>query len=228
MQLLSISHSHIEMLKELPLRTTAIFAVLRGACLCIADAVNYSLVNLDSATLTPLLPISQDPPDSPPSEMHDLTQSSGTPVARPKSHQRPAILPVEDDEFLIASHTGSSTLGLFIKENGEPTRGTLEWASNVKSIGGWLYHRRFQNLADMVAPFLSCRLSVYRSPTAKQYYRGALSTHSRECSSDAGLLYHYNRPSVAIPNIRRIVTIAGNKGRTNTASLACQYHSWVS
>lgn len=94
------------------------------------------------------------------------------------------------------------------------------------SVSG--HHRRFQNLADMVAPFLSCRLSVYRSPTAKQYYRGALSTHSRDYSSDAGLLYHYNRPSVAIPNIRRIVTIAGNKGRTNTASLACQYHSWVS
>lgn len=135
MQLLSISHSQVDMLKELPLRTTAILAVLRGSYLCIADAVNYSLVNLDSATLTPLLPISQDPTDSPPSELHNLTPSSAPAIARPKSHQRPAILPIENDEFLVANHTGSSTLGLFIKENGEPTRGTLEWASNVRSMG---------------------------------------------------------------------------------------------
>jgi hypothetical protein len=149
MQLLSISHSQIEMLKEIPLRTTAIFAVLRGSFLCIADAVNYSLVNLDSATLTPLLPISQDPPDSPPSEMHDLTPSSGTHIARPKSHQRPAILSIEDNEFLVASHTGSTTLGLFIKENGEPTRGTLEWASNVKSIGKWDWFQRYLILTHL-------------------------------------------------------------------------------
>ncbi|KAK9898088.1 hypothetical protein P389DRAFT_170226 [Cystobasidium minutum MCA 4210] len=136
MQLLSISHNQVDLLKELPLRTTAILAVLRGAYLCIADAVNYSIVNLDSATLTPLLPISQDPPDSPPSEMHDLTPSSmpRDTISRPKSHQRPSIVAIEQDEFLVASHTGSSTLGLFIKENGEPTRGTLEWASNPKSI----------------------------------------------------------------------------------------------
>lgn len=135
MQLLSVSHHQVDMLKELPLRTTAILAVLRRSHLCIADAINYSIVNLDSATLTPLLPISQDPPDSPPSEMHDLTPSSMPTPSRPKSHQRPSIVAIENDEFLVASHTGSSTLGLFIKENGEPTRGTLEWASNPKSIG---------------------------------------------------------------------------------------------
>lgn len=136
MQLLSISLGTVDLIKELPLRTTAILAVLRGRYLCIADAVNYSLVDLSSATLIPLLPISQDPPDSPPSEMHDLTSSS-MPAApsRPKSHQRPSILPIENNEFLIASHTGFSTLGLFIKENGEPTRGTLEWPSNPKSLG---------------------------------------------------------------------------------------------
>lgn len=134
-QLLSIQHHQVDVLKELPLRTTAILAVLRRSYLCIADAVNYSIVDLKSATLTPLLPISQDPPDSPPSEMHDLTPSSAPSSNKPKNHQRPCIVPIEGDEFLVASHTGSSTLGLFIKENGEPTRGTLEWASNPKSIG---------------------------------------------------------------------------------------------
>lgn len=95
--------------------------------------MNYSLVDLEAATMTPLLPISQDPPEQsgngvPPDE-------SSSDFARPKSYQRPSIVTVAADEFLVASHTGHSTLGLFIKENGEPTRGTLEWASNPKSIG---------------------------------------------------------------------------------------------
>lgn len=166
MQLLSISHHQVDMLKELPLRTTAILAVLRRSHLCIADAINYSIVNLDSATLTPLLPISQDPPDSPPSEMHDLTPSSMPTPSRPKSHQRPSIVAIENDEFLVASHTGSSTLGLFIKENGEPTRGTLEWASNPKSIG-----RRTCSVTSSLqrthTPLNSCRLSIYRCTFAK-------------------------------------------------------------
>ena len=132
MQVYLISQFSIEQVKDLPLRTTAILGVLRGSYLCIADSVHYSLVDLDSATLTPLLPISQDPPDSPPEDSPD---SNPPQPAKPKSYQKPAILAVDGDEFLVAIHTGHSTLGLFIKESGEPTRGTLEWASNPKSIG---------------------------------------------------------------------------------------------
>lgn len=132
MQLYVISYNTIELVKELPLRTTAILGVLRGHLLCIADSTTYSLVNLESATLTPLLPISQDPPDSPEGDDNN-TRSPET--VKPKSYQRPSILAIGEDEFLIASHTGHSTLGLFINENGDPTRGTLEWASNPKSIG---------------------------------------------------------------------------------------------
>ena len=132
MQLYVITVTTIELVRELPLRTTAILGVLRGSYLCIADSVTYSLVNLESATLTPLLPISQDPPD----DLTEEQQEGRAPdFTKPKSYQRPSILPIGEDEFLIASHTGHSTLGLFINENGEPTRGTLEWASNPKSIG---------------------------------------------------------------------------------------------
>lgn len=133
MQLYVVSVGTIELVRELPLRTTAILGVLRGDFLCIADSVTYSLVNLESATLTPLLPISQDPPDSPPDD--DAREGRQPGLVKPKSFQRPSILAIGEDEFLIASHTGHSTLGLFINDNGDPTRGTLEWASNPKSIG---------------------------------------------------------------------------------------------
>ena len=131
MQLFHISQFTIELVTELPLRTTAILGVLRRSFLCIADSVNYSIVDLNEKTLVPLLPISQDPPDDEPAD-GDAPRTE----AKPKSYQKPSIMPVEEDEFLVASHTGHTTLGLFIRENGEPTRGTLEWASNVKSIGG--------------------------------------------------------------------------------------------
>uniref|UniRef100_A0A0K3C490 BY PROTMAP: gi/472583522/gb/EMS21155.1/ TGF beta receptor associated protein [Rhodosporidium toruloides NP11] gi/647396884/emb/CDR39543.1/ RHTO0S04e06238g1_1 [Rhodosporidium toruloides] n=1 Tax=Rhodotorula toruloides TaxID=5286 RepID=A0A0K3C490_RHOTO len=47
---------------------------------------------------------------------------------------RPAIACVASNEFLVASHTGSTTLGVFVNESGEPCRGTLEWASNLRSL----------------------------------------------------------------------------------------------
>lgn len=135
MQLYRISQYSIEQIKDLPLRTTAILGVLRRNYLCIADSVNYSMVDLEAATLIPLVPISQDPPDSPPPE-NDPTQGNQANLsAKPKSYQRPSIVAVGEDEFLVASHTAHTTLGLFIRENGEPTRGTLEWASNPKSMG---------------------------------------------------------------------------------------------
>ena len=132
MLLYQVSQYSIEQIKDLPLRSTAILGVLRRSYLCIADSVNYAIVDFDEATMTPLLPISQDPPDSPPP---DASEARPPDAAKPKSYQRPSIIAVGADEFLVASHTGHSTLGLFIRENGEPTRGTLEWASNPKSIG---------------------------------------------------------------------------------------------
>ena len=134
MQLYLVSQFAIEQGKELPLRSTAIAGVMRHSSLCIADSVNYSMVDIVAATMTPLLPISQDSPETQPSQDADTPLSE---TARPKSHQRPCIIAVAEDEFLIANHTGHSALGLFIKENGDPVRGTLEWASNPKSIGEW-------------------------------------------------------------------------------------------
>lgn len=128
MQVYHVSQFSIEHVQDIPQRSTAILGVLRKGCLCIADSVSYALVDLQSVTLTPLLDISQDPSD-------ERDEDGNAVQSRPKSHQRPAILAVGADEFLIVSHTGNTALGVFIKENGDPTRGTLEWASNPRSIG---------------------------------------------------------------------------------------------
>lgn len=85
-------------------------------CLCIADREQYILVNLGAVTATPLLPISQVPPE---------------PGTRP---HRPMILAVTEEEFLILSWTGAGTMGVFINLNGDPVRGTLQWPVHPLSI----------------------------------------------------------------------------------------------
>jgi hypothetical protein len=41
---------------------------------------------------------------------------------------------ISENEFLILSWTGTSTLGLFITADGDPVRGTLEWSSHPEAI----------------------------------------------------------------------------------------------
>ena len=85
-------------------------------CLCIADREFYSLVSLNAATATQLLPISQVPTE---------------PGTRP---HRPMIQVVTEEEFLILSWTGANTMGVFINLNGDPVRGTLQWPSHPLSV----------------------------------------------------------------------------------------------
>ncbi|KAH9057206.1 hypothetical protein EDB87DRAFT_1578953 [Lactarius vividus] len=75
--------------KEIPLPGGAFLARRIGHCLCIADREQYSLIYLDAVTATPILPISQAPPE---------------PGARP---HRPMIVVVAEEEFLILSWTGA-------------------------------------------------------------------------------------------------------------------------
>ncbi|KAM0786374.1 hypothetical protein ACM66B_001842 [Microbotryomycetes sp. NB124-2] len=120
-QLLKVTNQGISQLKDLPL-LGALMAVLRGRHVCTADKDNYSVIDLNEAVALPLLPISQMP----------NPEFEGSTLIDPK--QRPAIACVGSNEFLIASHTGSTTLGVFVTESGEPCRGTLEWASNLRSL----------------------------------------------------------------------------------------------
>lgn len=66
------------------------------------------------------------------------TATEDTPVTPPPPgidpRQRPVIACVGTNEFLTAGHNGSTTIGIFFTESGEPCRGTLEWASNLRSL----------------------------------------------------------------------------------------------
>ena len=86
----------------------AVLARRTGRYLCFADHENYNVVDLEEAQLFSILPISQAPP------------GDGVKV-------NPHITVISDNEFLILSWTGTSTLGLFITGSGDPVRGTLQW-----------------------------------------------------------------------------------------------------
>ncbi|TNY19371.1 hypothetical protein DMC30DRAFT_448017 [Rhodotorula diobovata] len=156
---LRVTNDGITSVKDLPLRSGALVSVFRRGRACVADAENYSIVDLEAAEALPLLPISQSPhpdplPSSAPPTTSSAAHSSPSPApapapvpaapaapspasasaSGPDPRQRPALACVADSGFLIASHTGATTLGVFVNEVGEPCRGTLEWASNLRSL----------------------------------------------------------------------------------------------
>ncbi|BGP41415.1 hypothetical protein JCM10449v2_005395 [Rhodotorula kratochvilovae] len=133
---LRVTNDGISSVKDLPLRSGALVSVFRRGRACVADAENYSIVDLEAAEALPLLPISQAPHPDPLPTPAAVGGGAATPPAPggPDPRQRPAIACVAENEFLIASHTGSTTLGVFLNEVGEPCRGTLEWASNLRSL----------------------------------------------------------------------------------------------
>ncbi|CAL1698814.1 unnamed protein product [Somion occarium] len=100
--------------KEIPLPNGGMLARRTGKYLCVADRENYNIINLESAEMLPLLPLSQAF-DSP-------------------AIVKPLITVISDTEFLILSWTGTASLGLFITGEGEPVRGTLEWPSHPESL----------------------------------------------------------------------------------------------
>lgn len=104
----------LSFIKEIPLPQGATVARRYGKSLCIADRENYNMVDLELASLFPIVPLSQ-------------AQDSNVYV-------KPSITVVGDSEFLILSWTGASTIGLFITGDGDPVRGTLEWPSHPEAV----------------------------------------------------------------------------------------------
>ncbi|KAL8283319.1 hypothetical protein RQP46_005729 [Phenoliferia psychrophenolica] len=132
--LLRVTNEGVTHLKDLPLRGGALVSVFRRNHVCIADAENYSIIDLENAVALPLLPISQSPNTSDRPLSSSSTSSTPPPPGGVDPRQRPAVACVGTNEFLIASHTGSTTLGVFVTEGGDPCRGTLEWSSNLRSL----------------------------------------------------------------------------------------------
>ena len=72
------------------------------------------MINLHTAQMIPLLP---------------LSQAYDSPV-----RVRPLITVISPMEFLILSWTGAVSIGVFVTGDGEPVRGTMEWTSHPLSV----------------------------------------------------------------------------------------------
>ncbi|KAF8966668.1 hypothetical protein BDZ97DRAFT_1657548 [Flammula alnicola] len=104
--------------KEIPLpqgSPTITLARRTGKSLCVADKQYYSILDLEASSLFQVIPLSQ--------------AFEPTPFV-----VKPSITVISQNEFLILSWTGASTLGLFITGDGDPVRGTLQWPSHPEAI----------------------------------------------------------------------------------------------
>ncbi|KAN0063145.1 hypothetical protein ACQY0O_004309 [Thecaphora frezii] len=123
-------------IKDIPLPGGAIVARRYGDALCIANTVEYSLVDLSNGFVTQLhLPISQTG-ESPSAQVRPsivsipLVQNAGS----SPSSARASTTDAPQCEFLVTSHSGSITLGVFVTPSGEPMPKLLEWPSHPRSV----------------------------------------------------------------------------------------------
>ncbi|TFK48940.1 hypothetical protein OE88DRAFT_1663216 [Heliocybe sulcata] len=82
-----------------------------------AEDKTYGIIDLEAQALFPLLPLSQAPSMGP-----------SDPVIKP------SITVISENEFLLLSWTGASTIGIFITGDGNPVRGTIEWPSHPEAL----------------------------------------------------------------------------------------------
>lgn len=110
----SLSEEKLTFTREIPFRPGALRAQRSGRHLCVATADIYSVIDLATAQMFELLPVTQ------------VEGTAGT--------IKPHIIVISPSEFLLLSWTGGSTLGLFITGEGDPVRGTLEWPAHPVSV----------------------------------------------------------------------------------------------
>jgi hypothetical protein len=107
-------------IKEIPLPGGATVARRSGPSLCISTTTEYSMVDLNSATISGIgLPITQT-------------------GEAPSASNRPSIISIFRErgkcDFVITSHSQASTLGVFVSQVGEPTANLLEWPSHPRAL----------------------------------------------------------------------------------------------
>nr|XP_018263192.1 uncharacterized protein I303_04685 [Kwoniella dejecticola CBS 10117]OBR85350.1 hypothetical protein I303_04685 [Kwoniella dejecticola CBS 10117] len=114
--------------KEIPLPSSPTHHALFSSYLCAAitspspspedsPQTLYSIIDLSDASLTEVLPVSQ----------------IDSAVAEFEPNPNIVVIPGEN-EFLVTSYTGSSTMGVFLNGQGDPVRGTMEWPSHPLAI----------------------------------------------------------------------------------------------
>jgi hypothetical protein len=149
--------------QEIPLPKGATLARRTGQYLCVADKEHYNVIDIEKASLFPILPLSQ--------------ASEPLPAAI-----KPSITVISEREFLILSWTGSGTIGIFITGDGDPVRGTLEWPSHPDDVCE--LSLPFSNFVISVDPPLQV-LTTLISPHFFQMTRSryTASRHRRSCKS---------------------------------------------
>ncbi|RSH83741.1 hypothetical protein EHS25_005356 [Saitozyma podzolica] len=107
--------------KEIPLPSAPTHSALFSTYFCAAmpgdTQTNYSVIDLSDASLTEVLPVSQ------------IDAS----VLDFEPNPNVVVIPGEN-EFLVTSYTGASTMGVFLNGQGDPVRGTMEWTDHPLSI----------------------------------------------------------------------------------------------
>ena len=110
----------IELCQEIPLPSPPTHHALFSGYLCAAipSTNTYSIIDFSDASLTEVLPVSQ----------------IDAAVLDFEPNPNVVVIPGEN-EFLVTSYTGASTMGVFLNAQGDPVRGTMEWETHPLSIG---------------------------------------------------------------------------------------------
>lgn len=89
---------------------------------------------------------------------------------------KPSITVISQNEFLILSWTGASTLGVFVTGDGDPVRGTLEWPSHPEAICKFLYCLVY--LRNTLNVIFRPRLSIHHISPPEQHHRNPQRRHT--------------------------------------------------
>ncbi|KAJ1959887.1 hypothetical protein IWQ62_004435, partial [Dispira parvispora] len=114
-QILSVTFRTVAIRQEIPFATGVLRLCAWQELLCVADPQNYSLLNL------------QRP--------HDIHPVMPTNIS-PDAWQRPLIVAIQRNEFLIITPSGvnGSALGVFVSSTGDAVRGTLALDSYPRAV----------------------------------------------------------------------------------------------
>lgn len=100
----------------------------------VANATDYSLIDLENSQQIPLFPISTSGVEEENTEEHNEDESTSEESTNQKI--KPLIMPVGADEFLVlsGSKTEEPAMGLVVNLEGDISRGTIAWPQYPDSV----------------------------------------------------------------------------------------------